>query len=731
MNAHQPSFKPAFNVRVLLTFILSMIGLTAFSFQTELIQTECAEHERFNRFESAIACAEEALSGTNQDSLDRVFALTVLARVQDEFYDYWKSDSLYLLALEAFPNSKKKTALYAELLREVGIFHFMYYEPKPTIKYLRQAENTWNEKNSFHSILLALASIYQLQENVDSSNYYLAKAESIIDSNDVLLMARYHTELGRFHYDQSDYIKAVPQFISAISYYRSLPDNSEKADLFFLIGDTYAEAGNNVRAINYYRKSLNIYRQIGSPELANNANTLGWVFYNTRQFDSALVYLNKTLDIYTQTCPKTTLRAYPLGNLGLVYYELDSLQAAEEFSNAAMDLYHKMGFLPGVAEGYNNLGRVYLKQGQIEKSKLAFEKAFDVVTNEWSDPKELMNSCLGLSQIAKYLGNYESALGYMETATHIKDSLSNIQLATKIISDEINNNAAVAENRIHQLEIEKAENSIELKKSQYALLAICITLIIVLISSVVISVSWKQRQTAIKKQTEVLNINQEIIRMISHDFRGPMNNIRVLMELLRSNEMTRADFDEISEVVYNQTCEISLMFETFVGWALSQSDNYRPKTEFIDWSDTIEGVVNLLTPLAAIKNLTLVVENKEDFHLRTDRIAAQLVLRNLVSNAIKFSHENTNINIHVSENNGVLLTQVRDEGVGMDAERLSELFANSLESRNGTENEVGSGLGLKMALKFAELNGGRIDVKSELGKGSTFTYRLPIMPPSA
>lgn len=731
MNSQQFNFNYAFRAKLLLTLFQLTIGLGAFAFQTQLIESECAQHELFNRFEKARECAESTLKEAKSDSLTRAAAYTVLARVEDEFYEYSKADSLYNRALELFPRNKQNSTLYAELLKEIGLFHLSYLAERPSIIYLRQAEKYWKDNISFCTILVPLASAYKMLHIEDSANYYLTKAERFLDPNNNLSLARYHTDIGRFHYDQSDYIQAVPELITALSFYRLLPDNFEKADLLFLIGDAYTEAGNNVRAVSFYRKSLSLYKKLKSPQLANNLNTLGWVFYNIRQIDSALIYLNRTLDYYEQKSPNTMLKAFPVGNLGLVYFELGNLSQAEKYSNQAIELYEEMGFLPGIAEAYNNLGRILLKKKQTEKAKIEFKKAHDLVIYEWYDPQELVSCCLGLSEISKSEGNYEQAFSFLQTATQVQDSLSNMQLAAKIISDEINNSAAIAENRIHQLEIEKTEKNIELKKSQYALLAICITLLIVLISSVVISVSWKQRQTAIKKQTEVLSINQEIIRMISHDFRGPMNNIRVLMELLRTDEMKRADFDEISEVVYNQTCEISLMFETFVGWALSQSDNYKPKTELTDWSDTVDGVVNLLTPLAKIKNLTISAEMTEDFHLQTDRIAAQLVLRNLVSNAIKFSNENSNISIHSSQHYGTLLTQVIDEGIGMDDARVNELFENNLESREGTENESGSGLGLKMALKFAELNGGRIDVKSELGVGSTFTYRLPIAPPSA
>jgi two-component system sensor histidine kinase/response regulator len=713
-----------------LVLLLCFFGNKLAAQQVEFPDNKCAEHEKHFRFKLAEECAYLAINQEDQEATTLVASFAVLARIRDEYYDFWAADSLYIRALSSFPERERKSAEYAEMLKETGLFHKTYIETQTSIMYLRQAEKIWKDPQTFASVQIPLATGYAIIGKHDSANFYLAKAKKLSEGKGDLMMARYYVEYARYFYHQSDYAKAVPQLVNALFHFKNLPDNVEKAQAFFLFGDAYAEAGNNARAINFYKESLRIFKTSNSPEQSNAMNTIGWVFYNSKQYDSAYVYLKASLAYHNEVAPNTILKSYSLGNLGLVYYALDSLEKAEAFSQAAMDLYREMSFTPGVAEAYNNLGGIYFKQNKLQESNDCYKTAYKLSTVDWPEAVELMNSAIGLSELAKLAGDFEKAYGLLETANNIKDSLSNIQLATELISVEINNSAEIAENRIHDLEIEQAEKNVALQKSQYALIALLITAFIVLISSVVISVSWKQRQTAIKKQSEILNINQEIIRMISHDFRGPMNNIRVLMELLRSDEMKREEFNEISEVIYNQTCEISLMFETFVGWALSQSDNYVPKTESTDWTDIVNGVVNLLDPLATIKNLKITIEKDGDHHLQTDRIAAQLVLRNLLSNAIKFSNEGEEINIRISKQNKTLITGIEDQGVGMDAERLNQLFRNDLESEEGTQNETGSGLGLKMALKFAELNGGRIDVKSKENVGSTFTYRLPTTPPS-
>lgn len=542
------------------------------------------------------------------------------------------------------------------------------------------------------------------------------------------MMGRYHLYLGQYYYGQSDFIHCVPEIANALVYYDQIDMNREKAEAYFLLGDAYSEVRNNARSVTLYKEALNIYATIAPDELINTKNTLGWAYYNLKQPDSAAIYLKSALKDYEQTAPNSVLRAYPLGNLGLVYFELDSLDKAEIFSKEAFVLFGQLGYIPGMSEAQNNLGRIYLKQNKIEEAEKVFTEALNRSIETWYEPIEFMNSQYGLSQIAFLKNQPQQAYKYLQRATQVKDSIFNLEIATELLADEMDKSISQVQNQLRELELEKNEKNIALKKSQFALIAISITLIIVIISAIAITVSWKQRQSAIKKQTEILSINQEIIRMISHDFRGPMNNIRSLMELIRDESMSIQEFNEVSEIIYRQTCDISLMFETFVGWALSQSNNYTPKTEKTDWTENVQDVVNLLTPLASIKMIVLKFSAEDDYIIETDRIAAQLVLRNLISNAIKYSYEKTSIEINVMRTNETIITQIKDYGVGMDQSRITQIFNEDISSKAGTKNEIGSGLGLTMALKFAELNKGRIEVVSELGKGSIFTYFLPIKP---
>jgi signal transduction histidine kinase len=692
--------------------------------QVQFKSTACAQHEKYNRFVNAQECAH-AIIKHSSDSFEIVSAYTVLARVEDEYFDHSKADSLYSKALTYFPKNELKTQLYADFLVEISFFHKAYYEFEEALSYLKLALHQIKAKEDRLALELAIASCYTSLNRKDSSDYYLTIAKDGLQESNALMMARYHLYLGQYYFDNSDYVNCVPEIANSLVFYDRLNINMEKAEAYFLMGDAYSEVRNNVRSVELYKNALVLYATVSPEELINTKNTLGWAYYNLKQLDSAAYYLKSALKDYQQTSPNSVLRAYPLGNLGLVYFELDSLKKAERYSKEAFSLFRELGYVPGMSEAQNNLGRIYLKQKKIEEAQKEFTEALRLSNEVWYEPIEVMNSKLGLSKIAHHKNQHQLAYNYLQQATRIKDSIFNLEIATELLADEMDKNISQVVSKLAKVESEKNEKNAALKKSQFALIAISITLVIVIMSSLAIAISWRQRQTAIKKQTEILSINQEIIRMISHDFRGPMNNIRSLMELIRDESMSIQEFNEVSEIIYRQTCDISLMFETFVGWALSQSNNYTPKTEKTDWTENIQDVVNLLTPLAAIKMIDLKIRVDDNHIIETDRIAAQLVLRNLISNAIKYSFENTSIEINVISSTEHVITQVKDYGVGMDHTRIEQIFNADISSKAGTKNEIGSGLGLTMALKFAELNEGRIEVESELGKGSVFTYYLP------
>ena len=170
------------------------------------------------------------------------------------------------------------------------------------------------------------------------------------------------------------------------------------------------------------------------------------------------------------------------------------------------------------------------------------------------------------------------------------------------------------------------------------------------------------------------------------------------------------------------------LLDNLLNWALQQRGQFPYLPEKLDARPIFTNAIETFEEMAASKKIELTLEMKSDFYLYIDRNTASAIFRNLINNAIKFTQEGGSVTITAmeEEDTGMSLITVADSGVGMTKERLDGLFKlNEKGSTIGTSGEKGLGLGLQLVLEFVALNKGKIDVTSEVGKGTTFTLRLP------
>ena len=168
------------------------------------------------------------------------------------------------------------------------------------------------------------------------------------------------------------------------------------------------------------------------------------------------------------------------------------------------------------------------------------------------------------------------------------------------------------------------------------------------------------------------------------------------------------------------------MYDSFVVWAMSQSEGYSANLDELSWSDVVDEAVSISQPIADMKSISIAVTGDETIEMSTDRMAANLVLRNLLSNAIKYSHEGSKIEVHFEKKGDQVCTTVQDWGLGISEELLGKIFHSIGSSRQGTRKEYGSGLGLRLIIQFIDLMGGTVTAESEEGKGSSFIVHLPL-----
>jgi signal transduction histidine kinase len=226
-----------------------------------------------------------------------------------------------------------------------------------------------------------------------------------------------------------------------------------------------------------------------------------------------------------------------------------------------------------------------------------------------------------------------------------------------------------------------------------------------------------------------LNADKDLfISILAHDLRGPFTAFLGLSEILK-DDVRKLSIDKIEEIAINlnkSALNTYNLLEDILTWTKLHQGRIPFNPQILNFKEICNDVINILSPYANAKNITIKKTEEENINLFADRDIIKTVLRNLVSNAIKFTNKNGSIDISAEENPEDIKVLVCDNGVGIKPKDLTKLFdISQIRTTKGTENETGTGLGLLLCKEFIEKHNGKIWVESESGKGSKFSFTLP------
>ena len=217
--------------------------------------------------------------------------------------------------------------------------------------------------------------------------------------------------------------------------------------------------------------------------------------------------------------------------------------------------------------------------------------------------------------------------------------------------------------------------------------------------------------------------------VIAHDLRSPMASIRMVLNLVvasMSPDVIGPELFELLDKANKESEEVHDLLDNLLKWTKSQTGRLNVVLQDFDLNDVIPGVVEIFEMIAMTKKIKLTYDAPaQPVNVCADNDMLKTVVRNFMSNAIKFSPEGSSIDIIVKVEGKFAKVSVRDHGVGIAAERLDSIFHKG-ESTYGTGGEEGSGLGLQLCADFSRKIGGDVMVESELGKGSTFSMLVPL-----
>lgn len=238
-----------------------------------------------------------------------------------------------------------------------------------------------------------------------------------------------------------------------------------------------------------------------------------------------------------------------------------------------------------------------------------------------------------------------------------------------------------------------------------------------------------EKANLLKKQAaelgELNTLKSKLFSVISHDLKAPMYALRNLFNDSEKYNLPAESLKKmLPEVVKDLNYTVGLM-ENLLQWAKSQMQAQAISTGTVDVSNLIKEVLQLLRLQAEAKKIYIEPKIDTPVFVSADKEMINLVLRNLLTNAIKFTPENGRISVGANELSSFVEIYVQDNGMGLSAEALEKINENDFFTTKGTASESGTGLGLMLCKDFLSKNGGQMQIESQVGKGSVFSFTLP------
>ena len=266
---------------------------------------------------------------------------------------------------------------------------------------------------------------------------------------------------------------------------------------------------------------------------------------------------------------------------------------------------------------------------------------------------------------------------------------------------------------------------LEIPRSTFGFIAASVIPTVVAYPSIFLVLKVTNLMHTKNKEIEMKNsLKNTLLSVVAHDVKGPLMNIDSLLDLYFLKEIDQHELLVLLKELQQQVKTNLDFVMNILQWTKTQFDGFQIIKTTVKLDELISRIIGAYNYQIQQKKIT--IKSDAGMTVIVDRDLMRLILRNLLSNAIKFSETGGTILIHAKIENGLLVTKVTDNGLGMDHEKLTSIFdETNLNSSKRTNMETGTGLGLKLCKTFIDALGGKIWAESELGKGSSFYFTIP------
>jgi len=681
-----------------------------------------------------------------------------------------EEDSLKVLLKDKLLSEESRLKILTQLTKR-----YLQNEPQQAVLYADSALVIALRKKAFEK---QLPELYLLRGRANRNQGIHIKALKDYDQglpiairlNDKVGEAKFYGELAIVAETTGDLVKGLELNQKALTIYIEQKDTSGIVTIYNDIGVIYNAKKERDQALLYYKKAVALNKARGN-QLSNARllNNIGLVFKEQNREDSALVYFNEALKLVDVNKHKY---GYALinNNLGISYREMGQYAKALDHFNTAMKLQKEMNDQYGLGLVNLNIAWVYQRQKQYKKSLYFLQQGLPYA--QAADSKDVLNKIAErMAESYEMLGDYKQAYTYQKQANVYEDSLQAKSLSNEIAELEVKYQVKQqqAEN-----DLLKAENELQLSTIKNKDLIVTTSIIFsILILTLLILVygalrvkkkanalikekndrleilyaeverqkkSIEEQKDEIERQNAELymknqylhELNHEknsLMGIVAHDLKSPFNSIGGITEMLPRlgplNDGQKEFVGIISKVVEGSRS----LIQDVMDLSVLENKELKIHPEQIAINTMLSNCQMKYKAQALQKSIELEVSEQADESIAvvSDKQHIDRILENLISNALKFSHPGTEVQIGARIHHSRLEFYVRDQGPGISEEDQKFLFKKFVKlSARPTSGESSSGLGLSIVKALVDELRGTIRVESQPGKGATFTCSLPL-----
>lgn len=592
--------------------------------------------------------------------------------------------------------------------------------------------------------VLSRLAIFTLRENAEEGLALALRLDSVAsEQKDTLYIIEALSIHAEYFWRKGELEDALVKGIEAVKLAESWnQDQNRLARAIQTVGTIHLFLENSDEALHYYGKCAPIYKELEIWQSYYGViNNIGVVYMDKAQltgdslfYDSTIYYAKEVVEAGEKAAKSTRKNAH--GNLADVYLRLGNKQKALEEFKAWVLLEKEAPSLSNIANTYGTIARLYESLGDPKNALKYYQEGLSAA-KETKLLFNLQEYYAGLTGLYQKQNNYKKALEYALLRNETRDSLYN-QEKTKAVSElETKYQTEKKEQQIAQLEQENqiAQLEAEREKQLRLFFLVVAALLIVAIGTVYNRYRTKQKTNLLldAKNQELSALNHtkdRLFSIISHDLKSPLSSFHTITKSLADNwdNIEKEQMKSFILSLRDSSKEVHDMMDNLLRWALSQTGQLAYKPQEVPLKQTVEEIRKQLETALQVQSISLQNQIDEISRIKADADYIKIILRNLISNSIKYSAPQKSIHISTESSEHATIISITDEGVGMKPEEVDKIFSSEGDAVHQIQNSAnkGTGLGLRLCKELMEKMDGKIEISSAPQQGTTVKLIFPL-----